>query len=400
MASVSSTLSIARSRQHRSSSALATAGYFGAFVGLGLSTGLLGPTLPTLAQQTGVSLGAISYLFTARSSGYILGSLRFGSFFDGRSGNRLMGLMLIGMSLTNALVTQAGSLWILLLLMLVLGAAEGSLDVGANTLMVHVHGRSVGPYMTALHSCFGIGALVAPLILAQVTVSGRSAVTSYFVIALMLLPIAAFLFRVKRAGLSLTVDEEIVTNSSRRVVPLFALFLFLYVGAEVGFAGWIFSYVTESRLGNATAAAFITSLFWAALTVGRIVGIPFAARITPARFLKLSLSAALASLSLIVATNSLLLLVIATSAFGLSMASIFPSTMTLASQRMRVSGQLTGWFVTGASLGAMTVPLVIGQFFRLVGPYAVIAGTGSALIMAIVVLRYISQYREVHCFTN
>lgn len=71
-----------------------TVAYFAAFVFLGLTTGSLGPTLPSLAEQTQVGLSAISYLFTARSAGYLFGSVLSGKLFDRRSGNPILAAML------------------------------------------------------------------------------------------------------------------------------------------------------------------------------------------------------------------------------------------------------------------------------------------------------------------
>src|SRR5258706_12529814 len=69
----------------------ATAGYFAAFVALGLTTGLLGPTLPGLASQTSASLNAISYLFTARSLGYVLGATSGDGLYVRPDGIRVLG---------------------------------------------------------------------------------------------------------------------------------------------------------------------------------------------------------------------------------------------------------------------------------------------------------------------
>lgn len=52
----------------RASTYRLTAAYFAAFVFLGLTTGSLGPTLPSLADQAQVGLSAISYVFTGRSA--------------------------------------------------------------------------------------------------------------------------------------------------------------------------------------------------------------------------------------------------------------------------------------------------------------------------------------------
>ncbi len=50
----------------------------------------LGPTLPGLAGHTGSSVQQISYLFTACSLGYLIGSFGGGRLYDHLPGHRLM----------------------------------------------------------------------------------------------------------------------------------------------------------------------------------------------------------------------------------------------------------------------------------------------------------------------
>ena len=72
-----------------------------------------GPTLPTLAKQSHVSLGAISYLFTARSLGYVLGATKGAKLFDRRAGNPIMAATLVLMAAMMALTPLTASFWFL-----------------------------------------------------------------------------------------------------------------------------------------------------------------------------------------------------------------------------------------------------------------------------------------------
>lgn len=53
---------------------------------------------------------------------------------------------------------------------------------------------------------------------------------------------------------------------------------------------------------------------------------------------------------------------------GLSMASAFPVTISLAERRMVVTGQTTSKFFIGVSLGSMLIPWLIGQLIEPLGP--------------------------------
>jgi fucose permease len=72
--------------------------------------------------------------------------------------------------------------------------------------------------------------------------------------------------------------------------------------------------------------------------------------------------------------------------FGFGMASVFPTTVTLAGSLLPITGRVTGWFFVGASLGGMTIPWLIGQLFQPVGPQAVPLVVSGAILLSIGVL--------------
>lgn len=85
-------------------------GYYAAFISLGLFSASMGPTLPGLAQHTGARLSEISFLFSARSLGYLLGSLISGRLYDRLAGHRVMAGVLLGMAAMMILVPLVSTL--------------------------------------------------------------------------------------------------------------------------------------------------------------------------------------------------------------------------------------------------------------------------------------------------
>jgi fucose permease len=78
------------------------------------------------------------------------------------------------------------------------------------------------------------------------------------------------------------------------------------------------------------------------------------------------------------------------------MASIFPTILMLAGQRLRVSGTMTGWFLVGAGIGGMSLPWLIGQAFVLIGPASMMWIIVADLILeAIVLLVFIYGARKI-----
>jgi FHS family Na+ dependent glucose MFS transporter 1 len=154
------------------------------------------------------------------------------------------------------------------------------------------------------------------------------------------------------------------------VVGLVVVFFFLYVGAEIGYGNWIFTYATALELGTMKSAAYLTSAFWGFFTIGRLIGIPVAARTAPMKILFVDLIGCLLALGLIIAgAQSQTALWAGTILLGLFMASVFPTIMTFADSKLHLSGEITGWFLIGSGLGGMFLPWIIGQAFATIGPY-------------------------------
>ncbi len=374
-----------------------TIGYFAVFAAIGLETAVLGPTLPGLVEQTGTQLDAISLLFTAHSLGYMFGSFFGGRLYDLVPGHALMVVMLLLLAAMLTLAPLAPALWMLAAVLLLLGIGGGALDVGGNTLIVWVHGREVGPFMNALHFFFGVGSFLTPVIVAAVLSQSGGIAGAYWILALLMLPVALWLLRLPSpvpppnarvlaedggpASDCGSAEEPAQPRTGKgKVVLLIALVLLFYVGAEVAFGGWIYTYAVTLNLGDDTTAAYLTSAFWGALTVGRLVAIPVAMRFRSRAILLADLLGCLASVGLILIwPSSAVAIWLGALGLGFSMASIFPTAITLAERRIPITGAVTGWFLVASSIGAMSVPWLIGQLFEPVGPQI-------AMIITLVVL--------------
>ncbi len=380
-----------------------TIGYFAVFVVLGMETSILGPTLPGLAQQTAAQLAAISYLFTGHALGYMVGSFFGGRLYDRVPGHLVVVAMLALMAAVLILVPWIPVLWLLIPAWILLGVSGGALDVGGNTLLIWVHGRQVGPFMNALHFFFGVGSFLIPIIVAQAMALTGSFPWAYRVLALLLVPVALWMARVPspaspnatngQAGTERQAGADTRTGvDARRTVILICLLLGLYVGAEAAFGGWIYTYALALDLNDATTAAYLTSAFWGALTVGRLLAIPLATRFRPRSILLTDLAGCLVSAGiLLLGSGSTTATWLGAMGLGLSMASVFPTAMSLAEHHIPITGQVTGWFLVSASIGGMLLPWLIGQLFEPVGPQmtmlAILLDLVAATLVLIVLLR-------------
>ncbi len=361
----------------RSRALLITGGYFATFIALGLISGVMGPALPSLAAQTHASLGQISAVFIARSAGYMAGALTSGRFYDGGAGHRLMALALLGSAVALAFMPLAGQLWLLLGLLFILGLAEGGMDVGGNSLLQWLHGDRVAPYLNGLHFFFGVGALVAPLWFAWL---GNLRFTLWLC-GLLAVPIAVWMLTLP-TPVSPHSETPHTSATRRGVVWLFVGLFLLYVGAEASYGSWIFTYAVRQFASPEAQAAYLTSAFWAAFTVGRMFSVPLATRFSPGALIVSGLLMALTGVaSISVFGQSTAALWAGTLGVGIGLAPVFAALLALAAKRMPITGAATGWFLVGAACGTMIVPWLIGQFVETAGAWVIMAAIGAALAL-------------------
>ncbi len=370
-----------------------TIGYYVAFIGLGLVGASLGPTLPGLAENTGTPLSAISFLFTARALGYLGGSLVAGWVYDRRAGHPIVALSIVAMALLMALIPFVPLLWLLIACLLLIGLAEGTMDVGINTLIVWLHRPNVGPVMNALHFFFGVGAFLSPLIVAQVILLSGGIDWAYWAIALLLVPLALWLGRLPSPSSVVAESERSQGEIDYLLTGLTILFLFVYVGVELSFSGWIYTYAVAQTGFTPAQAAYLNSGFWGAFTLGRLISIPLTARLRPRHLLLGELLLAILCVGLMLLwPTSPTVLWIGVCGTGLAIASIFPVTLTWAGRHMRITGQITSWFFIGASIGAMFFPWFIGQFFENTGPVVTMVTIMGCLLLDLVVFVILMLY--------
>ncbi len=339
-----------------------------AFIALGLGSGSLGPTLPALAAQTNAEMRQISNLFIARAFGMMIGYWVTGRFYDRIAGHPLLASSLLALSGALALTPSAPQLSALFVLATFIGIASASINVGGNALIGMVHGERVRPFISMLHSAFGLGGLLAPMLVAQLASRADSLHLTYWLLALVIIPVALVTFLSPSPSLH---EHKRLDSAAPRLalmIALFAVFFFLQVGAEATLMGWYFSYAVASGM-NAETAAYLNSGFWAAFTLGRVATIWMTARFNPVPLIVTSLSISLLIvLSLLIFAPAQSVLWLGAIGLGLAVAPVFPNMFGLAQRLLGPSGKVSGFFLVGSSVGSMFWPWMTGQFFKSHGP--------------------------------
>ncbi len=409
--------------------------YYLSFIVLGLAGASLGPTLPFLAEISSSTIGAISSLLAARSLGYLLGAIFGAGLYDRLPGHRLIAALLVGMSIVLGLAPVLNDLRILFAAMLLIGAFESTIDSGANMMLVWLFRERVGPYMNGLHFAFGVGAFLVPLLVAATSYAMGSPAWAYWLLSISAIGLAIPFCLVPSAvaesspktlaiadvaeasspaasGSAASATDasateavklpegnahKLASDSDRlrtnwHLAIAIGAFYFFYSGVEISFGNWIYTFATKTGLADELVANYLTSAFWGSFTCGRLLTIPLAATLHPGRLLWLCLiSAAVAMLPMLIAPQSATAIWAGSILLGLTIAAIFPATLSFAERFMAIKGGVMRVFYTGVSMGSTFTPWLIGQLFESVSPYCMLIAVGGSLLLSIAAFAYVNR---------
>ena len=185
-----------------------TMAYYASYIAIGFATGIVGPTLPGLSEHTGTALSDISFLFPTYSIGYLVGSFLSGHLFDKVKGHPVISAALFLLMVVMVLIPLTPKIWVVMGLFFITGLASAGVDVGGNTLLMWVHGNRVGPFMVGLHFFFGLGALIAPMVVGlTIRVSG-DIIWADWILACISCPLSVLFLRLRSPEHTLRTEAE------------------------------------------------------------------------------------------------------------------------------------------------------------------------------------------------
>lgn len=279
--------------------------------------------------------------------------------------------------------------------------------------------------MQALHFSFALGAVVAP-ILAKLALGGAvtdpqahlngsdgnhasvhslpsspsslklhltlNFVWSYVVIGTYLLLVAVFFFilylksSAVRDRLKLSTQKFKTAKYHNALILLLSFFFLCYVGAEVTYGSYIFTYAKTYVAMTENEAAGLNTVFWGTFAICRGLAICFATCSSPGSMILLSvICSTVSSLFLALFSKHPISLWLGSAVYGASMATIFPSGISWVEQYTTIQGKSAALFVMGAALGEMCIPAMVGllQGYYPTLPVLMYSSLGAASMTAV-----------------
>lgn len=250
-----------------------------AFIGLGLPDSVLGASWPSIHQALHVPLEYAGILSMMTTGGTILSS-----FMSGRVTRRFGTgkVTTVSVLMTAAALlgfSMAPSFYTLMFLTLPLGLGAGSVDAALNGYVsLHYEAK----HMSWLHSFWGVGATLGPVIMSFFLMRSSGWRTGYLVISILQLLIVGLLFFSLPLWRRFNNQEKEETsekspnpaNSNVYKLPgvkLAVLSFFAYCAVEMTTGLWGTSFLVGIHHMNNDVAARYISLYYAGITIGRML---------------------------------------------------------------------------------------------------------------------------------
>jgi len=338
---------------------------------MGALTAAYGPLLSYLMRRFDVGLSIAALVFAAHFAGALLGVV-----VAMRAAARLRGRILVGgalglLAVGSAAVAVAPSWRFLLAAVTVIGLGFGGLDLSINQLLAYsVHPTKVA-LLNGVNGVYGVGAVAAPLL-----VSGAGACYPVLFAGTAAIAVAALLGVQGISGGLKTPPSGDGTREPRRsnLVTTFAIAFALYVGTEVGIAGWMPTHLQSLGFASSTAAT-LTSGFWLALALGRFLVAPLSLRVPAPTIVLAGTAAAVVALVAALVPMAAPIAYITT---GLAVAPIFPTGLAWLAALNPGYPRATSWLFPASMLGGTLIPTAIGVAIARVG-----AGWVPAILAAV-----------------
>jgi MFS family permease len=327
---------------------------------------LLGSVVPYLRRELDVGYTVASFHLAALAVGGVAAGLASRRVEFASSRRVLIALGVTGMAAGGVGLAAASTVAGTIGASLLMGATGTWTLVGAQAALADRHGERRAVALGEANVAASLGAFSVPLIVATGEATGVSWRLAPAVGALLG---ALLVWRVWASG----VHESPVagTHQSGRLpgsARVALVLVFCVVCAEWSVSFWGASFVDDQVGLSTDAAVTLSSLFFAAVLAGRVVGSTLVRRIAPERLIAASLAVAAAGFPFLWLAGSTVGAGAGLVLVGLGIANLFPlsAAMIFAAAPGRTT-LASGRAVTAGAAAVLTAPLVLGQVADLSG---------------------------------
>lgn len=348
-----------------------------AFISLGLPDALLGTAWPVMQLELDLPMEVAGVLSMTITSGTIISSLASGRLLKRYGTGKVTSISVLMTAAALLGFYLAPSLIWLIICAIPLGLGAGAVDTGLNDYVaINYEAR----HMSWLHSFWGVGASLSPIIMSQFILQGHAWREGYLTISIIQFALVAILFLSIPLWSKVTATEESqliqaieseATASKTATKPLqvkgvkYALLTFLfYCGIEAGVGLWGSSFLVNIKNFDPAIAARWVSFYYGGITIGRFITGFITFKMSNKALIRTGQMTALIGTILLFLPLPQIFLMSSFVIIGLGLAPIFPCMIheTPANFGKQHSQILIGYQMAAAYTGTTFIPPLIGLF--------------------------------------
>ena len=187
------------------------------------------------------------------------------------------------------------------------------------------------------------------------------------------------------------------TGKEKLVLSVMAVFFFVYVGVEMSVVNFLPSMQVHQLSMTPGAAALSITIFWAAMSVGRMFAGTIAERVGYANFLIVCCLGSLAALAGFIFAARIWSSYAAILLYGLMMSGLFAIALVFANQLLPgKTNRTTSILIASGGIGGAAAPRMSGWLMDAAGTVYtqwVLAGLTAALLLLIAAVRLVARRR-------
>lgn len=343
-----------------------------AFISLGLPDSIIGVSWPAMRLDFGLPIDRIGIVSIVITISTVISSLLSGYIIDklGTGKVTLFSILLTATALIG--ISFVPSFYWLVLLAFPLGFGAGSIDTALNNFVANHYKAH---HMNWLHSFWGIGATLGPIIMALTLASKTwrngflnigAIQIGFFIVILLSLPLW------KSVATKVEEEKEIYKKpknllKDRKALIAVSIFI-VYCAIEFSVGLWTSSYLVQNRSFTIENAATVVATYYAGITLGRFICGFLSFKLSNKQLIYLGLFISFIGIVLLNINLSESLTFIPYLVIGFGLAPIFPAMIheTPVTFGKNKSQYIIGYQMAGAYLGGSFFPPLFGVMARII----------------------------------
>ncbi|KAF2719332.1 MFS general substrate transporter [Polychaeton citri CBS 116435] len=363
------------------------------YFGNGLNDAAPGALIPYLEEWYGIGYAIVSLIFVTNAVGFISAAFCTNILATrlGRSKTLVLSELFMIAGYTIIACTPSFALIVVAYLLLGFGNA---INIALNNVFCANLTNSTS-ILGFAHGSYGVGGIIAPII-ATAMVSAGIHWARFYILAIgvriaCLFFVAWAYWNYEKEGITAFANslQQIASRQqadaagskgkmkllahalANRTTLLGALLIFAYQGAEVSVSGWFISYLIHYRDGDPVHVGYVTSGFWAGITLGRFILSHFGGRIGEKRFVYGLGAGAIVFQLLSWFIPNVIGDAVAVAILGFVLGPIYPCCATIFTRLLPPDIQMTAIsFISSAgSSGGAVVPFLTGLIAQSAGTF-------------------------------